>query len=132
MEIMETLDSQRTRGWISPLVHLSNNWASLAGVVTVTTATIFWLFLLPITLRGEAQNPYIGILTYLALPGVFFLGLLMIPLGIAWRHRRELSKGQYPSSFPPLTMRNVELRRLVTFIGVTTFANLVIGSQLTY
>jgi nitrate/TMAO reductase-like tetraheme cytochrome c subunit len=132
MEIMETLDSQRTRGWISPLVHLSNNWASLAGVVTVTSATVFWLFLLPITLRGEAQNPYIGILTYLALPGIFFLGLLMIPLGIAWRHRRELSKGQYPSSFPPLTMRNVELRRLVTFIGVTTFANLVIGSQLTY
>ena len=45
------------RGWLSPLVHLSNNWISLAGVVIVTTATIFWLFLLPITLRGRDREP---------------------------------------------------------------------------
>ena len=30
-------------GWLSPVVHLANNWISLAGVVIVTTATIFWL-----------------------------------------------------------------------------------------
>ena len=65
----------RSRGWLSPLIHLSNNWISLAGVVLVTTATIFWLFLLPITLRGETQNPYIGILAFLILPGPFFAGL---------------------------------------------------------
>ena len=98
----------------------------------MTTSTIFWLFLLPTTLRGEAQNPYIGILSYLTLPAAFFSGLLLIPLGIFWRRRRELSKGEVPSSFPPLTMRNVQFRRLVIFIGVTTFVNLIIASQLTY
>ncbi len=49
------------RGWLSPVVHLSNNWISLLGVVIVTTATVFWLFLLPTTLRGEIDNPYYGI-----------------------------------------------------------------------
>jgi len=120
------------RGWLSPIVHLSNNWISLVGVVTVTSSTVLWLFLLPVTLRGEAQNPYIGILSYLALPAIFFLGLLLIPLGILWRHRRDLRRGHYPASFPPLNFQNPQLRRLVAFFGVTTLANLIIGSQLTY
>ena len=42
-----TNPQRRDRGWLSPFIHLSNNWISLAGVVIVTTATIFWLFLLP-------------------------------------------------------------------------------------
>jgi nitrate/TMAO reductase-like tetraheme cytochrome c subunit len=117
---------------LSPLVHLSNNWASLAGVVVVTTATIFWLFLLPTTLRGEVHNPYIGILAYLLLPAVFFLGLVLIPLGIYVRSRREHRHRLYPPSFPPLNLKNVEFRRLLAFVGVTTFANIVIASQLTY
>ena len=77
------------RGWLSPLIHLSNNWISLAGVIVVTTATIFWLFLLPVTLKGETTSPYIGILVFLGLPGPFFAGLIMIPLGIWLKRRRE-------------------------------------------
>lgn len=127
-----SLSTRGAKGWLSPLIYFSNNWISLSGVVIVTTSTIFWLFLLPTTLRGEAQNPYIGILSYLALPAAFFSGLLLIPLGILWRRRRALRRGEAPSSFPPLTMRNVQFRRLVVFIGVTTFVNLIIGSQLTY
>jgi nitrate/TMAO reductase-like tetraheme cytochrome c subunit len=38
----------------------------------------------------------------------------------------------YPASFPPLNFKNVDFRRLITFIGVTTFANIVIASQLAY
>jgi hypothetical protein len=117
---------------LSPLVHLSNNWISLIGVVVVTTATIFWLFLLPTTMRGDVHNPYNGILAFLALPALFFLGLILIPLGIYLRNRREHRRGLYPAAFPPLTLKNVEFRRLLTFIGVTTFVNIVIASQLAY
>lgn len=63
------------RGPLSPLVHLANNWISLLGVVLVTSATIFWLFLLPTTLKGGASSAYIGILTYMGLPSIFFAGL---------------------------------------------------------
>jgi hypothetical protein len=68
-------------GWLSPLVHLSNNWLSLLGIVLVTTASIFWLFLLPETLKRHSP-PYIGILAFLIVPACFFLGLALIPLGI--------------------------------------------------
>jgi NapC/NirT cytochrome c family protein len=120
------------RPWLSPIIHLSNNWISFLGVLIVTTSTVFWLFLLPSTLRGEAENPYIGILSYMGVPAAFFLGLLLIPLGIAWSRRRELRQGRYPSSFPPLTLQNPELRRLAVFIAATTFVNLVVASQVTY
>src|SRR5215469_11421544 len=119
-------------GWLSPVIHLSNNWISLAGVVIVTTATVFWLFLLPITLRGGATSPYFGILAYLVLPAPFFLGLIMIPLGIWLKRKREGHRGIYPPEFPALNWANVELRRLVYFVGITTILNLGIGSALSY
>jgi hypothetical protein len=117
---------------LSPLVHLSNNWVSLIGVVVVTTATVFWLFLLPTTMRGEVHNPYNGILAFLLLPALFILGLLLIPLGIYRQNKKERRRGLYPANFPPLNMKNLEFRRLLTFVGVTTFANIVIASQLAY
>jgi hypothetical protein len=117
---------------LSPLVHLCNNWVSLIGVVVVTSATVFWLFLLPTTLRGDVHNPYNGILAFMLLPALFFLGLLLIPLGIYWRNRKEKRRGLYPASFPPLNMQNVDFRRLIAFVGVTTFANIAIASQLAY
>jgi len=120
------------RGWLSPFIHLSNNWISLAGVVIVTTATIFWLFLLPVTLRGEVHNPYVGILSFLILPGPFFLGLILIPLGMWIQRKREGRKGIYPPNFPALTWNNADLRRLTYFIGAATVVNIVIASQLSY
>jgi nitrate/TMAO reductase-like tetraheme cytochrome c subunit len=120
------------RGWLSPIVHLANNWISLAGVVIVTTATIFWLFLLPVTLRGETENPYVGILAFLTIPVPFFGGLFMIPLGMWIKRRREGRLSIYPPEFPALNWRNSELRKLVYFVGATTVVNLAIASQLTY
>ncbi|HJT87907.1 MAG TPA: hypothetical protein VJ732_08620 [Bryobacteraceae bacterium] len=122
------------RSWprLSPLVYFSNNWISLIGVVVVTTATIFWLFLLPTTVQGQASAPYIGILAFLVVPAAFFAGLALIPLGIAIQRKKEGRRGIYPSSFPPLTWQNREFRRLVYFVGLTTFANLVVASQATY
>lgn len=63
-------DTPPPGGRLAPLIYLSNNWISLLGVVVVTTATVFWLFLLPFTLRGEVTHPYIGILVFLLLPMV--------------------------------------------------------------
>ena len=116
---------------LSSLVYLSNNWVSLAGVVLVTSASVFWLFLLPVTLRGQATHPYIGILIFLVLPIAFFAGLALIPLGIYFVRRPAPAAGG-SAAFPPLNWQNPDFRRLVLFIGATTFVNIIIGSQLSY
>ena len=120
------------REWLTPIIYLSNNWLSLIGVLLVTSATVFWLFLLPTTLAGEVTHPYLGILIFMLLPAVFFTGLGLIPLGIYVRRRREQKGHVLPTTFARLDLRNIALRRLLWFILVATFANIVIASQLTY
>jgi hypothetical protein len=73
----------------------------------------------------------VGILAFLTIPGPFFAGLLMIPLGIWLKHKREGRAGILPADLP-LTWRNLELRRLIYFIGATTLINVTIASQVTY
>jgi nitrate/TMAO reductase-like tetraheme cytochrome c subunit len=122
----------RLGGWWSPIVHLSNNAISRAGVLLVTSASVFWLFWLPESLSGTARNPYLGILGFLVLPVVFFLGLGLIPAGIYLRFRSEKRKGAYPADFPPINLRNPDFRRLVWFVGVATLVNIVIAAQASY
>jgi NapC/NirT cytochrome c family protein len=120
------------RQWLSPYVYLSSNWLSLMGVVVVTTAVVLWIYLLPILVRGEITHPYVGILIFMGLPSLFVGGLLLIPLGIYIRSRRERGKGIYPSNFPPLDFKNADLRRLMMFVLVATAVNVIIGGQLVY
>jgi hypothetical protein len=123
--------ASKVRGWLSPVVHLSNNWISRIGVALVTTATVLFMFLLPSTLHPDV-HPYLGIASFLILPGIFFAGLALIPLGIWLRRRREMRAGTYPASFAKVTARTGELRKLLVFIGVMTVVNVVLGGLLTY
>ena len=120
------------RGLWLPIVHLSNNVLSLAGVLLVTTATVFWIFLLPTSFGQEVSNPYLGILAFLLLPMVFFFGLALIPAGVFFRFRKERRRGSYPTDFPPLNFHNVEFRRLILFVVGATLVNMVIAGQLGY
>jgi nitrate/TMAO reductase-like tetraheme cytochrome c subunit len=131
---MTVLQTPRSgwREWLSPIIYLSNNWLSFTGVLLVTMSTVFWLFLLPTTLHGEVSHPYLGILIFLLLPGLFFLGLALIPAGIYWRRRRERSRHIFPESFAQFDLHNISLRRLLWFLLLATVANIIIASQLSY
>jgi len=117
--------------WLAPLIYLSDNWISLTGVVLVTTSAVLWFLLLPVTWGAGVPNPYLGILLYLVLPAAFFLSLLLIPLGIVLRRRRLRAQGHL---HPPVSIdiHSPAFRHVATFFVVTTFANFVIGGELTY
>jgi len=106
---------------------LTLHWVSLVGSAIVTTAVLSFLFVLPLQMRGHVDNPYIGIIVFLILPVVFFAGLLLIPIGI-YLGKRRLKMGLVPHEFD----RKDAIRRLAWFFGVTTFLNVLIGTQLTY
>ncbi|MBM3785332.1 MAG: hypothetical protein FJW30_13280 [Acidobacteria bacterium] len=90
---------------------LVDNAVSIAGLVLVNSVAVLWL------LRGDSGNPYEG-LVHAALLAGLILGLILIPLGIRLHGRKEeiASAG----------------RRLALVFGITTAANLIIGSHLTY
>jgi hypothetical protein len=106
---------------------LTQHWVSLAGVFLVTTAGISWLFVLPLQIRGHVDNPYIGIIVFLILPIIFFVGLALIPIGIYLSRKRI--RGEVAE---PAFDRRAALHRLAWFFGITTLVNVLIGTQVTY
>src|SRR5580704_19296594 len=69
---------------------------SVAGMVLTTVSAVLFLVVFPADVLGLHTNPYIGIVFFLVLPGVFVIGLLLIPLG-AWVERRRRAAGKPPS-----------------------------------
>jgi len=108
------------------LVLLASHWISMLGTALVTLAGFSWLFLLPTNLRGKVENPYIGILLFLIIPGIFFTGLALIPVGLYLAKRRIAAKIQ------TLPDRSAAIRRTGIFFVVMTVANVIIGSQFSY
>ena len=108
------------------VVLLTSHWITMAGVTLVTLAGCSWLFLLPAHMRGRVDNPYIGLLVFIAIPVVFFTGLLLIPVGIA------LGKRRVAPNLATLPNPGKAWRRAGIFFGVMTLANIVIGSQVSY
>jgi NapC/NirT cytochrome c family, N-terminal region len=110
-----------------PLVDaLTGHWVSMTGTALVTLAGFSWLFLLPMHAGGRANNPYIGLLLFVALPLIFFAGLVLIPIGAALG-RRRVEQG-----LAVAVDRGAVWRRAGIFLAVMTAANLVIASQLSY
>src|SRR5580693_1153139 len=107
------------------LVVLTSHWLSMVGVTLVTLAGFSWLFLLPSTLRGRPENPYLGLLTAIAIPAVFFTGLVLIPIGVALgrRHLEQVFTGEG---------RALAWKRAGIFFAGMTIVNLIIASQASY
>src|SRR5581483_2329547 len=106
---------------------LTHHWLSLAGIALVITALLSWLFVLPLHMRGHADNPYVGIIAFLIIPAVFFVGLALIPIGI-FLARRSIRTTLADEKYD----RKAVLRRLAWFFGITTIANVLISTQVTY
>ena len=91
------------RGWVEklrrlirPAVYLSHNWISRIGVVLTTTSAITLVLAYVSQLLGYVFNPYMGIIIFMILPGIFILGLLLIPLGIYREFRQRRRRGCFP------------------------------------
>src|ERR1039457_2610600 len=108
---------ERIRDWAQPIYYLGQNPITLTGAVVTTSTALttiaFWFY--DVFLPGP-PHPYIGILVYLILPGVFVLGLLLIPLGI-WLRRRSLTQARtLPTIFPAIDLTLPVVRRTLEWV----------------
>ena len=109
------------------IVMVTSHWVSMLGLFLVGSGLITWLFVLPLETRGHAANPYIGILIFMVVPIIFVLGLALVPVGV-WLARRRVRQRLEVQ----ITDRRVAVQRLLTFLGLTTAVNVLVGTQLTY
>jgi len=120
--------------WLQPFLYLGRNVISLiGGALTTSTAFImigFWV--IDIFGHGGSNNPYLGIIIFLILPGLFVLGLSMIPIGIYIRRRDLLNAGQLPSIYPDIDFGDPLFRHALDFVIIATFINFVIIGVASY
>ena len=97
-------------------------------VLTTISAVVFLVVFLA-DLFGMHTNPYLGIVFFLILPGIFVFGLVLIPLG-AWLERRRRAAGKAPSElhWPRIDLNNADHRRAAVAIFALTMVNIVIVS----
>jgi nitrate/TMAO reductase-like tetraheme cytochrome c subunit len=114
-------------------VRLIRSPISVTGMVLTTISASVFLIVFLADLFGLHTNPYLGILFFLVLPGVFLFGLALIPLG-AWLERRRRARGR-PSSqihWPRVDLNDPVHRRAAVIAFALTMANIVIVSLAAY
>ena len=120
--------------WLQPFFFFGNNLLSLIGGA-LTTASAFVLigfWIVSIFGHGGSTNPYLGIVLDLFLPGLFVLGLVLIPIGIWLRYRQLRAAGRLPSAYPQIDLQSPVFRRGIETVAIATFINFVIVGTATY
>jgi hypothetical protein len=109
----------------------ARNPISLVGVALTTATAVVFFGLLALELGGQITNPYFGLVLFVAVPIVFILGLLLIPLGI-WRQRRQVAAGEAVDEWPVVDLRLPRTRTVVFAVAMLTIVNLMIVSLAAY
>ena len=118
------------------IAHITRNPLGMAGAVLTTVSAMLFVTLFVLDVVGFHGGPYIGILAFLIIPGVFVFGLLLIPLGL-WRervrHRRAIAAGKDDEETLPVWDLNVDrVRRNVLVFLLLSVVNVVILAAATY
>ena len=98
-----------------------------------TISAVLFLVVFLADVFGLHPNPYIGIVFFLILPGLFLVGLAMIPIG-AWFERRRRAAGKPPSAaqWPRIDLNDPAQRFTAVLVFALTMANVVIVSLAAY
>jgi len=124
---------ERLGSWFRPAAYLGRNPLTAAGAVLTTSSAItlivFWFFDI---VMGGSVNPYLGLIFYLILPGIFVIGLLLMPIGALWRRMTLARAGQLPEKYPRIDFSVSSIREALGWVAGLTFANVIIFSVASY
>jgi len=116
------------------LIALTRHPLGFAGAALTTASGVLFLILLGMEFVGFVGSPYIGILTFLILPGIFVVGLILMPLGVTLARRRDRRSGSGPATerFPVVDLNRDTVRRSVLIFLAATLVNISILAVATY
>jgi nitrate/TMAO reductase-like tetraheme cytochrome c subunit len=115
---------------VPPTTSLLANPISIIGFVLIVVGGIVVAAMTSVDLRQGYVNPYNAIVGYVLAPGLFLIGLALVPLGLVIRRRRMIARSKatgapIPPTFPIFNPNRVDHRRAAVLFGVATLA--VIG-----
>jgi hypothetical protein len=113
---------------------ITRNGISLFGTGLAIASLVLIISLFAIERIGYHGGPYLGILTFLILPMIFVIGLLLIPLG-SFLYRRSLRNVPGAESTPLLPVFDLnkpKTRNWLLVLTGATMVNIVIVAGATY
>ena len=111
------------------------NPVSMVGgaIAIVSLGTILFLFF--VDLVSDQTAIYVGIITYIILPSILILGLLLIPIGVFLERRRERKYGKRGPYLPRIDLNDPRHRFAFSLFSLGTILLLLltaIGSYRAY
>lgn len=101
---------------------VTRHWLSLVGSIVALVAVVMMLMLMGLQLTGLRGGAYLGIVTYILLPTMLALGLVLIPAGGLLRRRAERraadGRGVPPKGLPVIDLNNERTRGVVVIVVV--------------
>ena len=116
------------------LSSITRNGISLLGTAMAIAGVVLIISLFFLELLGFEGGPYLGILTYLILPMITVIGLVLIPIGSLLQRRklRRTEGGGSASALPVFDLNDGKTRRWMLIVFAVTIVNIVIVAGATY
>jgi hypothetical protein len=119
--------------WFRPAAYFSHNALTMTGAVLAISSAFtvigFWIYDFT---TGGTINPYIGLIFILILPGIFVVGLAMLPIGALWHRHKLRAAGKLPSEYPKVDFNQPFFRQTAAWVGGFTVFNAIILSVGSY
>ena len=106
-----------------------SNWISITGFIFAVNCLILIIVLFVQALLTEHPNPYNGIFTYIILPSIMVIGLIMIPIGMLINRKKTHDPDK---RWPMLDMNVPRQRQKFIMLTVFTFLFLIISAMGSY
>jgi hypothetical protein len=101
---------------------LFRNYISFVGGAIVIASLVSIVLLFLIEISSHAENPYLGILTYIILPTILLFGLFVVIVGrVLERRRRHRTAPTEHPAYPKLDLNDPNSRRAFFIFLVITF-----------
>ena len=129
----ENLEPQKPQPESGETPGLIKNLISLIGIAIAVVAAGNIAFLVFLDFMSPRENPYIGILAYMLVPGVLALGLVMIPAGMFLeRRRRRTAAPSVIPKFPILDLNSPKQRKTLAAVSVFVVCFVVLSAAGSY
>jgi len=107
----------------------TSNWISITGFIFAVNSFILIVVLFIQALLSDHQNPYNGIFTYIILPTILVIGLLLIPIGMLVNRKKTHDPA---NRWPVLDMNVPRQRQKLLMVSVFTFLFLIVSAMGSY
>jgi hypothetical protein len=109
------------------------SWTTFIGMAIALTTFVMIVFLFLFSLIFSEGDSYSGLFIYIILPTIMFIGLLMIPIGIRFKKRKEKREGvEREFKFPVVDFNDPKQRTMLFFISIGLAIFLVMSALGSY